>query len=175
MSENVNKTSGADAAAKERTTRNKTFQPEKYDLHNLRFLGEFMTKMGLTTTKLAEKAGLSQVSIYYWLKKDDAHLSSVEHVLNAWGYNLRLDLVPVADENEKVLIHIFDSSDDRRLSFLERALEGVSREELRKKLGIGKTTIYYWLSHDDISISYITKIAEFLDKQVYIYISPMKG
>ena len=150
--------------------RNKTLPAGKYPLKNLKFLGDFMMTLRLTTTTAAEKAGLTQVTVYYWLKKDDAHLSSVENLINAWGYRLSFELVSADDEISIVNIEL---PDEKRLAFLERAMVGVDRMELQKKLGIGTTTIYYWLTHDDIFISYIFRIAEALGKKVKINIRPM--
>ena len=150
--------------------RNKTLPAGKYPLKNLKFLGDFMTTLRLTTTTAAEKAGLTQVTVYYWLKKDDAHLSSVENLINAWGYRLSFELVSPDDEISIVNIEL---PNEKRLAFLERAMVGVDRMELQKKLGIGTTTIYYWLTHDDIFISYIFQIAEALGKKVKINIRPM--
>jgi hypothetical protein len=39
-------------------------------------------------------------------------------------------------------------------------------------MGIGNTTIYYWLSHDDVFISYIYKLAELAGLKVTIRITP---
>lgn len=148
----------------------RVLQPGKYELKNLKFLGDFMTTLGITTTVAAKKAGLTQVTVYYWLKKDDAHLSSVEHLINAWGYKLEFELI--SKEQPTSIVEI-ESTDNRRLAFLEKALSNVDREWLRQQLGIGTTTIYYWMSHDDIFISYIFKIAEALDKIVSVKIKRM--
>lgn len=148
----------------------RVLQPGKYELKNLKFLGDFMTTLGITTTVAAKKADLTQVTVYYWLKKDDAHLSSVERLINAWGYKLEFELVSKEEENSIVRI---ETPNTRRLAFLERALSNVDREWLRQQLEIGTTTIYYWMSHDDIFISYIYRIAEVLDKKVSVTIRPM--
>lgn len=151
-------------------TRNKTIPAGKYPLKNLKFLGDFMTALRLTTTTAAEKAGLTQVTVYYWLKKDDAHLSSVERLINAWGYKLSFELVSPGEEDSIVNIEL---ASEKRLSFLERAMANVDRAELQKRLGIGTTTIYYWLTHDDIFISYIFQIAEAMGKKVKVNIRPL--
>ena len=151
--------------------RRKKLQSSKYNLKNLKFLGDFMTTLGLSTTVAAEKAGLTQVSVYYWLKKDDAHYSSVERLINAWGYRLKMELVSPDDVQTSIVV--IDQPDERRLAFLERAIAQADRAELQKQLGIGGTTIYYWLSHDDIFISHIFNIAEILGKKVKVTISPM--
>ena len=42
-------------------------------------------------------------------------------------------------------------------------------------MGIGNTTIYYWLSHDDVFISYIYQLAEVAGLKVSIKITPDKN
>lgn len=149
--------------------RKRSLQKDKYDLHNLKFLGDFMSTLGLTTTTAGEKIGLSQVSIYYWLKKDDAKLSVVNKLIEACGYTLSIELVePVVDPSDTEII--IEVQRGRLLSFLSDALSDQDKELVSKQLGIGSTTIYYWLSHDDIFVSYIYKVAEVIGKKVKITI-----
>ena len=150
----------------------KVLQSGKYQLKNMKFLGDFMTTMGLTTTKIAEKAGLTQVTVYYWLKNDDAHLSSVENLLKAWGYRPVFKLVS-PDENPSMTEIDIDVPGARRLAFLESGMQGFDRAELQKKMGVGTTTIYYWLSHDDILISHIFDVARATGQKVKISIRPL--
>ena len=170
MSSGQNKNTADKAGNTVPVSGKRVLQPGKYELKNLKFLGDFMTTLGLTTTVAAKKAGLTQVTVYYWLKKDDAHLSSVEGLINAWGYKLEFELVSKEEESSMVRI---ETPNSRRLAFLERAMANVDREWLRQQLGIGTTTIYYWFSHDDIFISHIFRIAEILDKKVSVTIRPM--
>ena len=149
--------------------RKRALQKGKYDLHNLKFLGDFMTTLGLTTTSAGEKIGLTQVSIYYWLKKDDARLSMVNKLIDACGYKLIIELVePVVNPADTEII--IEAPRDRLLSFLSEALSDQDKEAVAKQLGLGQTTIYYWFSHDDIFISYVYKIAEIIGKKVKITI-----
>ena len=62
----------------------------------------------------------------------------------------------------------------KRLEFLASALKryNIYREDISPKMGIGNTTIYYWLSHDDVFISYIYKLAEVAGLKVAIKITP---
>jgi len=149
------------------TARVRSFQRDKYDLKNLKFLGDFMTAVGLNTTTAGEKIGISQVSIYYWLKKDDAKLASVEKLMNACGYRLGIEFV---DPDNEIIMEI---NRTKRLSFLAEALAVNDKEAVAKELGIGLTGIYYWLSHDDMYISYIYRIAEILGKKVKVTIRPL--
>ena len=52
-------------------------QDGKWELQNLKFVGEFMEVNGLSTTMIAEKLDISRQSVYYWLKKDDAMISNI--------------------------------------------------------------------------------------------------
>lgn len=151
--------------------RARAFQKDKYDLKNLKFLGEFMSALGLNTTTAGEKIGISQVAIYYWLKKDDARLSAVTNLIEACGYKISIELVadPVQDSNDVIII---EKPHSKKLSFLSEALADQDKEALAKKIGIGFSTIYYWFEHDDIYISYIYQIAGAIGKKVKITIRP---
>jgi len=149
------------------TVKVRSFQRDKYDLKNLKFLGDFMTAVGLNTTTAGEKLGISQVSIYYWLKKDDAKLSSVEKLMNACGYKLSFELV---DPEMEIIMEI---NRTKGLSFLAEALSDQDKEKVSEQLGVGLTSIYYWLSHDDMFISYIYKVADIIGKKVKISIRPL--
>ena len=76
------------------------------------------------------------------------------------------------DDHETSIV-VIDKPDERRLAFLERAIAEAGRGEIQKHLGIGNTTIYYCLTHDDIFISYIFRIAEIIGKKVKATIGPM--
>lgn len=118
---------------KTQPARHKKLQTSKYEFKNIKFLGDFMTTLGLTTTTAAEKCGLTQVSVYYWLRKDDAHYSSVERLINAWGYKLKMELVSPDDHETSIVV--IDKPDERRLAFLERAIAEAGRGEIQKQLG----------------------------------------
>lgn len=157
--------------SKESIVRRRALQTDKYELKNLRFLGDFMKTVGLSTTSAGEKIGVSQVAIYYWLKKDDAKLSVVNKLIDACGYKLTFEYVSPEDFSESSTTKIvIDAPDDRLLSFLSVALADYDKEEVSKKIGLGGTTVYYWISHDDMFVSYIFKIAEAIGKKVIITI-----
>lgn len=156
------------------TRRPRAFEKGKYDLRNLKFLGEFMSKVGLNTTSAGEKIGISQVSVYYWLKKDDARLSAVVSLIEACGYNVFFDLVDpevLAPENG-IFIETKPRFPEKRLSFLYEALDGVDKEDLAKRIQAGYSTLYYWFQHDDLLVSCIFKIADAIGKKVRVCIRP---
>ena len=61
-----------------------------------------------------------------------------------------------------------------RLAFLRIALKkyGITRKGLAEKLGLNYTGVNRWFRVDDISISYIFKIAELYDLKVKTTIKP---
>ena len=131
-----------------------------------------MSALELTTTTAAEKIGLPQVSVYYWLKKDDARLSAVDNLIDKCGYILSIDYVPLNPEPESNTEIYLELPKRKRLSFLANALSEQDKQMVAEKLNMGFSTIYYWLEHDDIFISYIYKIADILEKKVKITIRP---
>lgn len=156
---------------KDKIVRRRTLQKDKYELRYLKFLGEFMSALGLTTTKAAEKVGLTQVSVYYWLKKDDAKISVINKLIDACGFKLIIDLLPVGGPEPDTEI-VIELPREKRLSFLSDALSDVDKDVVAQKIGVGTSTIYYWLEHDDIFVSYIYKIAEAIDCKVKVTIRP---
>ena len=64
----------------------------------------------------------------------------------------------------------------KRLEFLASALKryNIAREDVQPKMNVGTTTIYYWLSHDDVFISYMYKFAEVTGLRFAIKITPNK-
>ena len=62
-------------------------------------------------------------------------------------------------------IFAYFKRDDMRLSF-------VSRKDVAEKLGLNYTGVNRWFKVDDISISYIFKIAELYDLKVRTTIKP---
>lgn len=157
---------------KDRIVRKRTLQKDRYELKNLKFLGDFMSATGLTTTTAGEKIGLSQVSIYYWLKKDDAHLSTVTKLIEACGFKLIIEYVPAEETDVRKTEIVIEVPREKRLSFLSEALSSADKEVVARELGIGLSTIYYWFDHDDIFISYIYKIADIIGMKVRITIRP---
>ena len=131
-----------------------------------------MSALELTTTTAAEKIGLPQVSVYYWLKKDDARLSAVDNLIDKCGYILSIDYVPLNPEPESNTEIYLEPPKRKRLSFLANALSEQDKQMVAEKLNMGFSTIYYWQEHDDIFISYIYKIADILEKKVKITIRP---
>ena len=149
-------------------------------LVHLKFLTDFMEETGLTTASIAELVGISRQAVYYWFKKDDVKISMIYNLFEAYGYKIEFDLIKErAADGEPARVEMAverKQTTGKRLEFLASALKryNIYREDISPKMGIGNTTIYYWLSHDDVFISYIYQLAEVAGLRLSIKITPNK-
>ena len=101
-------------------------------------------------------------------------------LFEAYGYRIEFDLAKARPtEGEPAMVEMKverEKKSGKKLEFLASALKryNINREEIQSKMGIGSTTIYYWLSHDDVLISYIYQLAEITGLKVSIKITPDK-
>ena len=127
---------------------------------------------------MAELLGISRQAVYYWFKKDDVKISVIYKLFEVYGYKIEFDLIKErTSEGEPAKVEMQvqrKQKTGKRLEFLASALKryNIYREDISPKMGIGNTTIYYWLSHDDVFISYIYKLAELAGLKVTIRITP---
>lgn len=154
-----------------------SYSKGQWNVNYLKFLTDFMDEMNLTTTSAAKVVGISRQSIYYWLTKDDAKISSINKFFEAFGYEIIFDLekkrkASTADITIEIKREI--SKGEKNLTFLDEGLKRykVNRAELLKKLQLSATTLCYWMNSDDIFISYVYKIAEASDLTVKVMIRP---
>ena len=139
-----------------------------------------MEETGLTTASVAELVGISRQAVYYWFKKDDVKISMIYNLFEAYGYKIEFDLIKErAADGEPARVEMAverKQTTGKRLEFLASALKryNIYREDISPKMGIGNTTIYYWLSHDDVFISYIYQLAEVAGLRLSIKITPNK-
>ena len=95
-------------------------QDGKWELQNLKFIGEFMEVNGLSTTMIAEKLGISRQSVYYWLKKDDAMISNIYGLFEAYGLKVRFELKEKgADESPMKIPGVGLATKKPRIGFFE--------------------------------------------------------
>ncbi len=157
------------------------YQDGKWNLTHLKFLTDFMEETGLTTATVAELVGISRQAVYYWFKRDDVRLSMIYKLFEAYNYRIEFDFIKersTEGEAAKVEMEVErePETSGKRLAFLASALKRYSiyREEVQPKMNVGTTTIYYWLSHDDVFISYMYKFAEVTGLKFSIKITPNK-
>ena len=166
---------------KEASNPESNYQDGQWNLVHLKFLTDFMEETGLTTASVAELVGISRQAVYYWFKKDNVRISMIYKLFEAYGYRIEFDLIkerPTEGEPAMVEMKVErEKKSGKKLEFLASALKryNINREEIQPKMGIGTTTIYYWLSHDDVFISYIYQLAEVARLKVSIKITPDKN
>ena len=165
---------------KETNNPESNYQDGQWNLVHLKFLTDFMEETGLTTASVAELVGISRQAVYYWFKKDDVKISMIYNLFEAYGYKIEFDLIKErAADGEPARVEMAverKQTTGKRLEFLASALKryNIYREDISPKMGIGNTTIYYWLSHDDVFISYIYQLAEVAGLRLSIKITPNK-
>ena len=165
---------------KEGSSPESNYQDGQWNLVHLKFLTDFMEETGLTTASVAELLGISRQAVYYWFKKDDVKISMIYNLFEAYGYKIEFDLIKErAADGEPARVEMAverKQTTGKRLEFLASALKryNIYREDISPKMGIGNTTIYYWLSHDDVFISYIYQLAEVAGLRLSIKITPNK-
>jgi transcriptional regulator with XRE-family HTH domain len=163
---------------KEGSSPESNYQDGQWNLVHLKFLTDFMEETGLTTASVAELLGISRQAVYYWFKKDDVKISVIYKLFEVYGYKIEFDLIKErTSEGEPAKVEMQvqrKQKTGKRLEFLASALKryNIYREDISPKMGIVNTTIYYWLSHDDVFISYIYKLAELAGLKVTIRITP---
>lgn len=160
------------------------FQDGNWNVKNLRFLVDFMDAMGMTTTDVANKMGLSsRQSVYHWLVTDDVKYSNIIKFFDACGYDIIFSFISktkkkASDTEVNITLHEDDKTDikylNRKLGFFHKAMDdyGVSSAVFSEYLSIDKTTIFYWFKQDDCALSYIYKFAEFAKLKLRIEIKP---
>lgn len=118
-----------------------------------------MEETGLTIANIAELVGLSRQAVYYWFKKDEVRLSLIYKLFEVYNYNIEFDFIrdrSTEGEPAKVEMEVERQKlpGGKRLEFLASALKryNIARDDVQPKMNVGTTTIYYWLSHDDVFI-----------------------
>ena len=149
---------------------------------NLAFLRELLFRHAgfKNVASVSRKSGVPAYSINYWFKKDNASLSNVTRLLNALGYNLKIEYtIPGFDRSvSSIRNRILDSRrgadiSDSPLAFLRALLRelDISAMDLSLALGYTKNTVYWWFKKEDVDIANIVRIADILSIDVKFDIS----
>ena len=149
-------------------------QDGKWELQNLKFIGEFMEVNGLSTTMIAEKLGISRQSVYYWLKKDDAMISNIYGLFDAYGLKIRFELKEEGTEESPMKIPgVGIAVKKPRIGFFESFIKrkGIKREQVAEVFGVKKCTVDHWFQFDDCFFSYICRFAQLNNLEVKYTVS----
>lgn len=146
---------------------------------NLQFLVSLLDATGVSKAGLASMMGCSTQNLFTFLKRDDMRLSTAQEMAGMLGYTLSFSLEKEGKSTSNVIVNIeplIGENGLKRLAFLRAALAlyGIDRKDLADKLGISYTGVNRWFRIDDISVSYIFRIATLYDLKVNITASPNK-
>ena len=139
----------------------------------LQFLSSLLDMKGVSKHELARMMDVSPQNIFTYFKRDDMKLSYAQEIASRLGYDLSFRLERGEDRPGDVLVDI-ESLVGRdgltRLAFLRAAMGmyGIRRKDLAEQLGLNYTGVNRWFKVDDISVSYVWRIAELYGLKVKI-------
>lgn len=160
---------------------------------NLIFLVQFMRGSNQSIIDLANRIQKRKTTVYAMFKSDDALLSNIERIFNAYDCNIQFGFTnkPKDNTNPNIFIDsnafVTNSSleekyGDKRLYFIRVAManRGINTIELSnliesKGYSCTKQTIQHWFNTDNIYISNLYKIADALDADLTIKITKKQG
>lgn len=135
----------------------------------LQFLQTLLDHKKVSKPELAHMLGVSPQNIFAYFKRDDMRLSNATQIAEKLGFGLTFRMVPqkrkaahAIIEVESLLSEEAGSAKLSRLAFLSLALSanGIDKKDLAEKIGLAYTGVQRWFKVDDISISYLFRIAE---------------
>ena len=143
------------------------------DNKNLQFLHSLLEVTGVSKAGLASMMGCSTQNLFTYLKRDDMRLSLAQEIAHKLGYTLGFSLEKDGASTSNVIVDIeplVGAQGLKRLAFLRVAmgLYGIERKKLADQLEISYNGVNRWFKVDDISISYIFKIAALYDLKVKV-------
>ena len=142
--------------------------------NKLQFLRSFMETNGISKIDLARVMGVSAQNIFVYFKRDDMKLSYAQEIFDKFGYNLTFSLEKEQQSTQDVIIDIQPLVSSGGLKRVAFALYDIKRTTVAEDLGLNITGVNRWFRVDDMSISYIFKIAELYGLKVRITATPKK-
>ena len=143
----------------------------------LQFLLSLMEIRRVSKHELARIMGVSPQNIFVYFKRDDMKLSVAQEMASRLGYDLSYRLVKEDGQARDVVLDIeglVGKDGLQRLAFLRVAMGqyGIERKALAEQLDLNYTGVNRWFKVDDISISYIYRIAELYGLDVKVNLHP---
>ena len=135
----------------------------------LQFLLSLMEIRRVSKHELARIMGVSPQNIFVYFKRDDMKLSVAQEMASRLGYDLSYRLVKEDGPARDVVLDIeglVGKDGLQRLAFLRVAMGqyGIERKALAEQLDLNYTGVNRWFKVDDIALSYLYKIAEFMTR-----------
>ena len=149
----------------------------------LQFLLDMLKETGVSKRELARRMEMSYQNMFVYFQRDDMKISQAETMASKLGYELTFSLngKKRKQKEDKLVMELEDIVGDdaklQRLAFLQIAmkLNGIERKALAQQLGLNYTGVNRWFKVDDISISYLFRIAELYNLKVAIKSKKMKS
>ena len=139
----------------------------------LQFLLSLMESKGVGKHELAKMLGVSPQNVFTYFKRDDMKLSVAQEMASRLGYDLSFRLEKEDAPSRDVVLDIeglVGKDGLQRLAFLRVAMSqyGIERKAIAEQLELNYTGVNRWFKVDDISISYIFKIATLYSLKVKV-------
>lgn len=149
----------------------------------LQFLLDMLTETGVSKRELARRMGMSYQNMFVYFQRDDMKMSQAEAMASKLGYELIFTLNGKKRKQraDKLVMElegiVGDDAKLQRLAFLQIAmkLNGIERKVLAQQLGLNYTGVNRWFKVDDISISYLFRIAELYNLKVDVNFQRLKS
>lgn len=146
----------------------------------LQFLLDMLTATGVSKRELARRMEMSYQNMFVYFQRDDMKMSQAEVMASKLGYELNFSLngSKRKQKTDKLVMElegiVGEDAKLQRLAFLQIAmkLNGIERKKLAQQLELNYTGVNRWFKVDDISISYLYKIAELYN--LNLVIKPVK-
>ncbi len=146
----------------------------------MRFLAEFLGAMSITIIDAAKATGMSRMTVARWLKPtyDDAPISSLETLFNAYGYTMTIKLsnkdTALLPQEQPQPSSTRGRHQAVRLSFLAQMMDmcGITSKDLADKLGLYYTSVDHMFRADNAMMSRIFQIAEVCNMDIRIAVEP---
>lgn len=175
---------------KRRTTRR---DPETLlaNKSNMEFFTRILRSMKLTYRQFAEKSGVSQQMVSWWITSDDCKLKNIissfekigidischfeplpgsKFVIQEDNYSINIDSLPDLTKKSQAPMLVIDQvlEQNGNLRFIAKLIDGLGLDikSFCQQLDLSYTAIYQWFKKDDIKISKIYEIADKLQQKV---------
>ena len=149
----------------------------------LQFLLDMLKETGVSKRELARRMEMSYQNMFVYFQRDDMKMSQAEAMASKLGYELTFSLNgnKRKQKTDKLVMElegiVGDDAKLQRLAFLQIAmkLNGIERKVLAQQLGLNYTGVNRWFKVDDISISYLFRIAELYNLKVDVNFQRLKS
>lgn len=145
---------------------------------NLAVLTEFMNRYGLSTQTLGKVTGHDKTNYVIMLSKDDAKISTLERIFDAFGCSLEINLEypgsTLTIDTDAVTIPGIKKL--RRLAAIDTEMrrKGLTMTDMAELLGCNKINVINWFKADDCMMSSLLAMCEALNVTPHYHLAAKK-